>query len=347
MRLLGLSLALLFLSSQAFATEKAAGYLSLAALSEASHLSLNWDPIFKNASVQNGSVSAKFHIGSEYALMNGRIRKLCKKAILYKDEILISQDALPYLYSQPIVPKTVEKSAEPAMRKIRRIVVDAGHGGKDFGATSKRGTVEKDLALDVSFKLRRELEALGFEVILSRSSDVFISLQDRAKLPMIKSADLFISVHANASLDKKLSGFEVYYLSEATDDNALAVERAENASLRYEKDSSFGPGQSAKEIYWDLRQTENRRQSIQISQFITNRVDESTEISAKRVRSAGFYVLKWAESPSVLIEIGYITNSQDERRLKDQSYRYELAHGIAQGILDYAKEYERTEAFTQ
>lgn len=331
----------LALSAGVYAAEPAA-YVSLNQFARENRLEFKLDAILKNATVASANGFVKFHAGSPYLLANDKLEKLSGSTVLLSQDVLIPNGALKYLDS---LKPAFEEILVPS--RIRRIMVDAGHGGKDFGAVSKRGTVEKEITLDIALKLKNELQLLGFEVLLTRASDMFIPLEERAQSPSSRNADIFVSVHANASPSKSLRGFEVYYLSDASDSLAMAVERAENAAARYDKNSSMADDKSVKTIYWDMRQTENRRESGLMAKYIGDRVGEGTEISANRIRSANFHVLRRTDCPAVLIETGYITNAQDERRLKDPNYRYELAHAIALGILNYAKEYERTDAFTR
>ncbi len=317
-------------------------YLSLSELSKEKGLTYSWDPLLKNATL-NGSLGfVKFHVGSEYILSRGRMYKLDAKVRYFQGSA-----AAPISASRYVDELALPKSAFLPAHRIQRIVVDAGHGGRDFGATSLTGIREKDIVLEVARLLRDELEARGIEVLLTRNSDVFIPLQQRARIANKKGADFFVSVHANASHTRSLKGFEVYTLSEATDDAALGVERAENSALRYEAAHWDEPTNSLKAIVWDLKETENRKESIQIAHHVGDSVERSVEISARRLKAANFYVLKWTECPAVLVELGYLTNWEDERRLKNPEYLRELTRALVRGLLDYKEEFEKTDGFTQ
>src|SRR3989338_8454387 len=182
---------------------------------------------------------------------------------------------------------------------------------------------------------------------MTRDSDVFIPLDRRAEIANKKNVDFFISIHANASVRRSLQGFEIYYLSEATDDAALALERAENSVLKLENTASVNPDSHLKTIYWDLKETENRKESIHIADDVADAVESSVEISHRRIKAANFYVLKWTECPAVLLELGYITNPADERRLKNSLYRRRLVEGIVKGILNYKDAFEKSDGFTR
>lgn len=326
----------------------------------------SWDPVLKNLVVKGPNDFLKFHVGSPYGLSKGKIVELGGKVRFLNGNVMIPESAGIFfeelsfspkptiasrvLPSTPMISQSLygAKKVETAPRfQIRRVVIDAGHGGRDFGAISPRGTREKELALEVATGLRDELEKLGIEAILSRDKDVFIPLKERALVANKKNADFFISVHANASTSRSLQGFEIYYLSEATDDAALAVERAENSVLTLENTRWENPNADLKKIYWDLKETENRKESIRIAHHVAEAVESSAVVSHRRIRAANFYVLKWTECPAVLLELGYITNPADERRLKSALYRRQLVQGIVKGIMEYKAEFEKTDGFTQ
>ena len=335
-----------------------ASYIPIYSLSSQKGFQYQWDPLLQNAIVRGDRGAIKFHVGSEYILNQGTLIKLKDKVRFFQGIVVAPVSASEYLegLSAPLAYKTpavsqalygTRRVAAPlGVHRIQRIVIDPGHGGRDYGAISPRGTVEKRLVLDIARTVRDELKKEGLEVVMTRNSDIFIPLAQRAHIANKKNADFFVSIHANASESRSLRGFEIYYLSEATDDLALALQRAEDSSLRFETAKWDHPPNGLKTIVWDLKETENRRESIHIAKFVTDAVMESSEVSDHRIRSAQFYVLKWTECPAVLVETGYLTNLEDEHRLNNPSYRRRLALGIVGGLLDYKKEFETTDGFT-
>ncbi len=324
-------------------------YLDLKVFSAAHNLFYSWDPLTKNATVDLAGKKFRFHVGSEYFLSQGRLASMDQKARVWQGKILVGDSLRAFLTPTAPVPsaQVISQAQTPLQHRIRRIVVDAGHGGKDSGAQSSHGLNEKRLVLDIARKVRDELKQHGVEVIMTRDSDVFIPLPGRAEIANQSGADLFVSIHANASKTRTLRGFEIYTLSEATDDFALAVERSENSVMRFESNQPKILNNQLKTILWDLKETANRSESLKLAQFVSNAVDKRVEISAKRVKSANFYVLKWTECPSALVEIGYITNRYDLRRLQDPVYKREMAQAIAQGILGYKQQFEATNGYTK
>jgi N-acetylmuramoyl-L-alanine amidase len=228
---------------------------------------------------------------------------------------------------------------------VRRIVLDAGHGGRDYGAYTPDGRREKDLTLEMTLLLRDRLRAAGHEVILTRSSDVFVPLPQRANVANKKRADLFVSLHGNASTSHSLRGFEVYYLSDEVSDEGIAVQRAEGSSFPSESARFSGESPAVKQIAWELRTAANRAQSVEGARRIADAVDHRCEIWTKRLRPAKFQVLLHAECPAVLVEVGYLTNADDRRLLEDPAYIKTMVDAIVEGILIFKDDFEATGGF--
>lgn len=237
---------------------------------------------------------------------------------------------------------TIETAAQ-----IRRIVIDAGHGGKDPGAIYPTGLLEKDLTLDVARKVRSGLVDSGLRVIMTRDTDIFIPLPSRAKVSQKKKADLFVSIHANASPSKSLSGLEVYSLSELPREKLPPVGDVQGLPPGLQGVPGTYLDTGLKRILWLLKITKDRVESALLARWIADAVVRSVPVAAHRVKEANFYVLRWAECPAVLVEMGYGTNHQDEIKLKSPHYRKRLAGAIVSGILDFKKQYERSKGFTE
>lgn len=239
-----------------------------------------------------------------------------------------------------------EKEYKEGEYKIRKIVIDAGHGGKDPGALSKTGLKEKNITLDIALRLAEKLRESGVEVVLTRDKDKFIPLAGRAEIANKVKADFFISIHANSSVAKHMKGFEVYYLSEALDDNARALETSENEALQFEEKSVKNHTKDLDATLWDLILTENRTESIELAKSICRVAPKVLSTPNRGVKCARFYVLKGAKMPAVLIEMGFLSNLKEASRFKKDEYREKIADAICEGILNYKKEYDRTNGFT-
>jgi N-acetylmuramoyl-L-alanine amidase len=243
------------------------------------------------------------------------------------------------------------RPADPAPRErresvtpLRLVVLDAGHGGHDTGAVGPGGLQEKDLVLDVTRRVARLLEEkLDVKVLLSRDSDQFVTLRDRTTYANRERADLFVSIHANAHRETASAGVETYFLSsEATDGTARQVAALENSVVQLEKTAARPSGRldAVKAILWDLAQSEFQQESSRLAEVVQDSITQSLRIPNRGVKQAGFYVLGGAAMPAILIEIGFVTNPKEERRLKDLKYRDEIARAIFAGLADYKKRYD-------
>jgi N-acetylmuramoyl-L-alanine amidase len=220
--------------------------------------------------------------------------------------------------------------------KVKTIVIDPGHGGKDPGAIGKRGLKEKDITLKVSKMLKRELgkKLKSTKIILTRTKDIYIPLDERTAIANMKSADLFVSVHVNASVNRKATGVETYYLDYAHDEEAMKVASRENFASTEEMDDVL------QFILKDLRRSGNRIESSNLATHIQTNLLSNLKrkyrgIKSNGVKGAPFYVLVNSNMPSILVEISFISNPRDEKRLRDEKYLGEIVKGITEGILRY------------
>ncbi len=223
----------------------------------------------------------------------------------------------------------------------RRIVIDPGHGGHDPGTIGPRGLQEKDLVLDVALRLERLVrQELGTDVILTRSTDVFIPLEERTAIANSKGADIFVSIHANAARSSSARGIETYILSFARTPHAEAVAARENAiSSATLKDLQT----LVKAITLNSKIDESRDLAHSIQESLVSSVREEHEIPDRGVHSAPFYVLIGANMPAVLAELGFVSHPEDEKRLRTPQYRELLAGSLLKGLRSYLDALSRTE----
>lgn len=223
-------------------------------------------------------------------------------------------------------------------RKKMRIMVDPGHGGKDPGALRSR-VREKDLNLAVAKELYKLLKKGNFEVKITREDDTFIPLSERSKKSNNFKADLFVSVHTNSSKNRNANGFEVYFRSEkATDKEAAETAALENEAMQYEEvHYNFVDA-----LLQSLAKNEYINESSKLAGYVRNAVYKQPGIGIgvnqnSSVRQANFYVLKGVQSPAILVEMGYISSNKDRGRLTQSKVQKNMAQGIYNGILNYAK----------
>jgi len=231
--------------------------------------------------------------------------------------------------------RTVKKSPSTQTDgKIGRIIIDPGHGGKDPGAVGRRGLREKDINLKIARKLRQALKRrFKGKVILTRERDSFIPLEERTAIANTKGADLFLSIHTNASPNRKARGVETYYLNFTTDEEAIRLAARENStSPQQMSDLQF--------ILNDLMKTAKTNESVRLAANIQESIVSKLRKRYRRVNGNGikgapFYVLVGTQMPSVLIEVSFISNREEESRLKTDAYLNGIVQGITTGLLAY------------
>ncbi|TCK61718.1 N-acetylmuramoyl-L-alanine amidase [Seleniivibrio woodruffii] len=220
--------------------------------------------------------------------------------------------------------------------KIRSIVIDPGHGGKDPGA-SYYGVKEKDVVLDIGKELYAQLKEAypNIDVYMTRNTDVFIPLEERTAFANRKKADLFVSIHINAAPNKSARGVETYVLNVTNDKRALAVAALENQTTQKSMSDLQG-------ILKDLMMNSKLEESLQLASYVQKNLHANLYTDSRYnlgVKQAPFYVLVGAMMPSILVEAGFVSNQDEADNLTKESYRKEIAKGVFQGITSYIKQF--------
>jgi N-acetylmuramoyl-L-alanine amidase len=232
----------------------------------------------------------------------------------------------------------------------RRIVVDAGHGGPDNGMTGPIGSswriYEKNITLSVAQKLDTALRARGMDVTMTRTRDTLIALDDRGRIANAVHGDVFVSIHVNAAnlawhKPAEARGYETYFLAEAKTEDAKRVERMENESVHFETGSSSEKDDPLTFIKMDMAQNEHLRESSELAAMIQRRLGTMEPGPSRGVKQAGFRVLVTAYMPAVLVEIGFGTNVEEARFLKNPAKQREIANAVAAAVDEYLDHYER------
>lgn len=231
----------------------------------------------------------------------------------------------------PVKPK---QSVKATVSKVRRIVLDPGHGGHDPGAVGHSGLQEKDVVLSIGLKLRERIkEELGLDVVMTRSTDVFIPLEERTAIANKVGADLFVSIHANAAPNRNATGIETYYLNLAKTEKVAQLAAKENGTS-LEKVSTL------QAILFDLMANYKLNDSAHLADEIQKSIHKKAKTRYPETKNLGvkqgpFYVLVGASMPSILTEVGFISNSSEETKLKDPEFHELLADGILEGVKGY------------
>jgi N-acetylmuramoyl-L-alanine amidase len=232
---------------------------------------------------------------------------------------------------------------DQAQNPVDVVVIDPGHGGKDPGAIGPSGLKEKEVVLDICKRLASLLRSrLGLKVILTREDDTFISLSGRTKMANAQGADVFVSVHANASKRRAANGFETYFLAEAKNDAGRAAAILENSALRFERPEGSMEGMSDLDfILYDMVQNEFHQESEYLAGIIQEQLDGKLSTTNRRVNQAPFYVLNGAYMPAVLVETAFISNSEEEGLLKKRWFRQKIAEALYESMRSFKEKYER------
>ncbi len=270
-------------------------------------------------------------------------KKRIKFNYFLKDDKIIlnfsnSKTHLPNRKAKSNTLNTLASSSFSKFYANKIVVIDPGHGGKDSGAIGYQGREEKRAVLSIAKKVAKELKRRGFKVYLTRDRDIFINLRERTKIANKKMADIFVSIHANAAPNKKsylsMKGIETYFLSPARS------ERAKNAAALENKSDMAAMDYFSKEIFLNFYNREriiaSNKLAIDVQAGILKNLRKKYRgVVDGGVREGPFWVLVGAQMPSILIEVGYITNPTDAKRLFNPFFQKILAKGIADGIESY------------
>ncbi|MFH1655818.1 MAG: N-acetylmuramoyl-L-alanine amidase [Candidatus Omnitrophota bacterium] len=317
-------------------------YVSIIELCKVHDIDWQWDNFSSILNLKKGNDQASILVGSSTAEINGQKQTIAAPFLFHRGSIAVPLDFKKRFVGHRTITRPFTRK-EPAAYfgyKISKVVIDAGHGGKDPGAVSRSGGKEKSITLDIAKRLKKVLESRGIKTILTRSSDQYISLSRRAQISNKSGADLFISIHVNAHKSRQPYGFETYYFSEASDNIARALEVAENAS--YTNEASTNSSRNLKAILGDMIYTENIAASKEVAKHICDNTCSIMGVRNRGIKSARFAVLKNADIPAILVEVGFISNPKEEKALRNSFYRQQIAEGLAAGIANYKRIYRLT-----
>ena len=231
----------------------------------------------------------------------------------------------------------VDLKSEKQKWEFKTIVIDAGHGGKDPGAVGYRGTKEKDIALDVAKRLEKKISKnMDVKVVMTRDEDVFLRLSERTKIANENNGSLFISIHTNAAEDRRASGFETFLIGLNKNEYAAKVAARENAVLELE-------GKTGQELTGEdliqatIAQAAFASSSETFADMVQKEIKKRVQSRDRGVKQAGFVVLARASMPNVLVELGFISNPAEEKKLRSPQYRDQLATAIYRAVQQYEK----------
>lgn len=269
------------------------------------------------------------HIDSFINIVNSSLQNF--SIISNSSEIIISSTAK----TKNVAIKNID--IEKNKWKFSTIIIDPGHGGKDPGAVGYRGTLEKDIALDVAKRLEKKISKnMKVKTVLTRDEDIFLKLGERTRIANENNGSLFISIHANAATDRRASGFETFLIGPNKNEAAVRVAARENSVLELE-------GVAGKKltnedlIQATIAQSAFASKSEKFAALVQEEIGKRVQGKNRGVKQAGFYVLMGASMPNVLVELGFISNLAEEKKLRSSQYREVLATAIFRALEKYEK----------
>jgi len=221
----------------------------------------------------------------------------------------------------------------------RTVVIDPGHGGLETGAKGRFGNLEKDITLAVSLKLKALIEKeLGFEVVLTRDRDVDVATETRSAIANNHKAALFISVHANGSVQRKAAGSETFFLSlNATDEETRRLAYLENNSSELQNRVDPSADNDLMMILWDMAQNAYIKESSRLAELVQGELDAMLGTRNRGIKQAPFKVLTGVACPAILVEAAFISNPDEEQKLASDEFQTKVAQAIYRGLARYLK----------
>lgn len=312
-------------------------YYSLVSLCEAKGITYEYDEFARVVNLSGNNHRLTLKVGDGLLLIDGRPLKFEHPVDLYQGMIVVPRKIKEQALDRFFKDVAATPPAAARFSKLRKIVLDPGHGGYDPGAIGKSGLKEKDINLDIAKRLHNILKSEGVEVVMTRSDDTFISLGERARIANSCGAELFLSIHSNANRVKSLSGFEAYYINPDIGDVSRSLNSAKNDRLYFSEGCFDGVSTEVKAILWDMIYTHARAEAIELGSSICRSAQKNLGVEVLGVKKGRYAVLRNTRIPAVLIETGFLSNSQEERMLNNGYYRQKLAEAIAEGVSEYGE----------
>ena len=286
---------------------------------------------FKQRIKINKNIRAKDNLKSIHfdEEKNNLVLKFKKR--IFKTNIYLLKKKKKHSFSRIVIDYSLQGS------KKRIIIIDPGHGGKDSGAVGLYKNLEKNITLQVGLILKEKFnKETNFKVILTREKDIFLKLRNRTKIAKKNNADIFISLHADFNRNSRARGISLYTLSErASDKEAAALARRENRSDLIDGVDLSGESSEVTSILLDLTKRDTLNQSSLLVNFLIKAFKKEMNLLQRTHRYAGFAVLKSLDIPSVLVEMGYLSNKYDSKLLIDKNYQKKLSDKIVKAVIEY------------
>jgi len=286
------------------------------------------------ATLRYKGVKAEVLVGSDLVIVDKDRVTLSAPVRMVRSAVVVPPDFRSKVISRMRQQATQKRGH--GLTKVREIIIDAGHGGKDPGAIGRSNVKEKKIVLDISKRLKKILQKRGIKVKMTRERDVFISLQKRTEIASRSKADLFVSVHANSSPSRSAHGLEVFTAKNLGRKDKKEGQRKTNHRLMYRNLSMKKSSSDVKKIVSDMLYTHKQAESKKLAEHITKKTTRVVKTKNRGAKNSRFYVLRNTLIPAVLVEVGFLTNPKESKLLQTGAYREKVARGIAESIQNYA-----------
>ena len=300
-----------------------------------------WDPLRQVGTIWWQDKTVQLMVDSPIVLVDDDIVVLSRPVFIKDSVVMVGRDFMEKVFGRPR-PRPESKppviQEQYVVKKIRRVIIDPGHGGKDPGAIGRAGVKEKDVVLDIALRLDRLLRRKGFKVRMTRDKDVFVSLKKRTEIASRSKADLFISIHANSSPSRGVRGLEIFTLRplsslEKKEEQRRANQRAFFDALGLKPASNKNVERMLETMLYEHKQAE----SAILAKKLGRDTARGVKSKIRGVKQARFYVLRNTVIPAILVEVGFLTNTREEKLLKQPQYRQKIAGSLAESLWRYAR----------
>ena len=303
----------------------------LSALCERNNISWQLDSVTQVIVLHGINLEAKGLVGSNMVILGTEKVTLSEPIKRMRNNIIVPADF------EKLVITRLKADIDLSLIKFKKIIIDAGHGGKDPGAIGKSGLQEKTVNLDLALKLRDILISTGRDVLMTRETDEFLTLEKRTEIAAASNADLFISVHANSHRSKSVHGIEIY----SAKDNKTEVEKEDqykkNKQIFFTNKIVPQSADDVEKILLDMLYSYKQAESRNLASFAVSNVSMDVGMKNEGSKSANFFVLRNTFIPAILVEVGYLSNAGEEKLLQTSAYRASVADAIAKTVLNYEK----------
>ena len=315
-------------------TLPAASEMSLQSLCKKYNIDCRWDGISQTVSMAYAGKRIKAMVGSNIVMVDKSPVALSAPLTRHRGSIIVPTDFEKQVIGPGAGPQDDAQKSNASL-KIRRVVVDAGHGGNDPGAIGRGGLKEKDVNLDVARKVARSLAAAGVQVVMTRDTDEFITLQGRTEIASQPGIDLFVSIHANANKSRGANGIEVYYAGNLSRDDQTEDQRRANEKKICSLYNMRSDIPDLRAVAMDMLYAYKCAFSPGLSDAVAQGLAHEVPRQSRGSKPERFFVLRNTLIPAVLVEVGFVTNPKEAALLKDNAFRQRLADSITKSVLRF------------